>query len=141
MVQRYPKGVKIPVSKSFFTTDFDCKCTRAECTFTLLDDRIPPALEAYKEHVGDFQIDSAFRCPKHNEEEGGVDDSQHPKGTAVDCKSKVGKTGIEMAKGAESIQAFAAGGIGTYKTFAHVDVRNKRARWDYSRHVSQACPE
>lgn len=42
-------------------------------------------LQALRERVGPIIINSAYRSPAHNRAVGGARDSQHLKGTAVDC--------------------------------------------------------
>jgi hypothetical protein len=64
-------------------------------------------------------IYSGMRCQKHNERVGGVPDSAHTKGVAVDvkCHSSRGRFAIINA-------ALSAGftRIGVAKTFVHLDV-------------------
>lgn len=74
---------------------------------------------------------SGFRTPEHNAEIGGEPNSQHLLGRADDIVV-AGMSIAQLRKHAESIPAFAAGGIGYYpkKGFVHVDVRrNGPARW------------
>lgn len=50
-------------------------------------------------------------------------------GRAVDIKIE-GMTGAEIASAAEKVYHFQRGGIGTYETFVHLDVRTEGpARW------------
>ena len=132
MVNVFIKGVKIAVSEHFFSTDFDCHCKRPQCNETLINPRLPEALEDLHLLSGDFNIDSGFRCKAHNQEVGGAPNSQHTLGYAADCRSLKKLSGMEMAALAEKVPAFAAGGIGTYPIFAHCDVRLWRARWKKS---------
>jgi uncharacterized protein YcbK (DUF882 family) len=125
----YKKGICVPVSKYFSSTDFDCHCLRPNCNETTIDSRLAVALDSLFDVAGPFRIDSGYRCPAHNKEIGGVFDSQHILGKAADCKSIDSKTGAEMARFAENVLAFHEGGIGTYPSFAHCDVRPYRARW------------
>lgn len=136
MVREYPKGQRIPLgAKGIFTTaDFDCHCTREDCLVTLVADELVDGLEIYWGIAGPFVLDSAFRCYAHNADPsvGGAKDSQHPLGHAADCKSKKYR-GPGMAQLAEKVPVFREGGIGTYLTFCHVDVRGYRARWGLGR--------
>jgi uncharacterized protein YcbK (DUF882 family) len=87
-------------------------------------------LENLRARVGTpLVILSGYRCPAHNQAVGGASLSQHVQGLAADVASKA-KTPAAIAKAAEAIPQFKAGGIGTYKTWVHVDVRrNGPARW------------
>lgn len=140
MVQNYAKGDSTPFGKNFRVSNFDCQCSRSSCTYTLLDDDLAPALDLLWEIVGPFKIDSGFRCQAHNAEIGGVSDSQHTQGKASDCKSLTGKNGSQVAQAAERVPAFHAGGIGTYLTFAHCDIRGWMARWKSGLKPSQIIP-
>lgn len=66
---------------------------------------------------------------EHNAEVGGKQDSQHMFGKAADCQSLKGYSGPAMARYAEQVPRFSAGGVGVYKDFCHVDTRGYRARW------------
>lgn len=74
------------------------------------------------------RVNSGCRCPAHNRAVGGMRNSQHLRGTAADIRID-GVDPDVVASHAEAIDAF--GGIGRYDTFTHVDVRERRARWDY----------
>jgi uncharacterized protein YcbK (DUF882 family) len=65
-----------------------------------------------------FVITSGFRCQKHNERVGGVKDSAHTKGVAVDIKVGASQARYRVIRG-----AIAAGftRIGIAKTFIHID--------------------
>ena len=71
---------------------------------------------------------SGYRSPAHNKALGGVDGSQHTKGTASDIVVR-GVSPLEVAQYAEHLMP-GKGGIGVYQDFTHVDVRATRARWD-----------
>ena len=75
-------------------------------------------------------INSAFRTHEHNKKVGGEADSQHLYGRAAD----IVVTGVSPKKVAEYAETLLVGkgGIGIYekKGFCHIDVRNKKARWN-----------
>lgn len=83
-----------------------------------------------------ININSAYRSPSHNRKVGGVKNSQHVKGTAVDIVVK----GLSTEQLAYKIDELISkgimqqGGIGIYDTFVHYDIffdgKNKR-RWDF----------
>lgn len=84
-------------------------------------------LEKIRTHFGaPVIINSGCRCPAHNRKSGGVTGSQHLFGTAADIHIS-GVTSQAVADFAETI--LPGGGIGIYKTFTHIDVRQTRARW------------
>ena len=76
-----------------------------------------------------MRCNSGFRCKRHNAEVGGVEDSQHTYGTAADIVPPKGMTPQQLASMANTIPVFHQGGIGTYPTFVHVDIRGTAARW------------
>ena len=74
-------------------------------------------------------VTSGYRCPDHPLTIKRPT-SCHAKGLAADIVI-TGHTVIQMAKLAESVPAFAEGGIGLYpfNGFIHVDVRREKGRW------------
>ena len=80
-----------------------------------------------------ININSAYRSPSHNRKVGGVKNSQHVKGTAVDIVVK----GLSTEQLAYKIDELISkgimqqGGIGIYDTFVHYDIRGTKARWDF----------
>lgn len=95
-----------------------------------MDDRLVAGLEKLRKKIGAVAINSGFRCPEHNLEEGGEDKSKHLIGLAADTRSLRGLNGHAVAREAESIDVFARGGIGIYSHFTHLDVREDGpARW------------
>lgn len=74
---------------------------------------------------------SGYRTPKHNKAVGGKPRSQHMKAKAGDIKIP----GVKPKDVAQAIEKLIAekkmiqGGIGSYDTFTHYDVRGYKARW------------
>ena len=97
-----------------------------------IDNRLILALEEFRTLVGQpIHINSGFRCLVYNRYIGSNDSSQHPRGYAADIGRLSGMTIGEMTAVAESIDAFKNGGIGTYETFIHVDIRpDGPSRWE-----------
>lgn len=77
-------------------------------------------------------VDSAYRCPAHNLEVGGVPGSEHTRGTAADIRIH-GMSPRAMYEAARLVPAFLHGGIGVdeHRGYVHVDVRQHTARWCY----------
>lgn len=73
-------------------------------------------------------VNSGYRTPSHNKTVGGAANSMHMYGAAADIRPANG----DLAKLHELAKEIMAntGGIGVYKTFIHVDVRDKKARWN-----------
>ncbi|MCT4665605.1 MAG: D-Ala-D-Ala carboxypeptidase family metallohydrolase [Flavobacteriales bacterium] len=81
-----------------------------------------------------IRINSAYRSPEHNRKIGGVRNSFHTKGMAVDITIK-NKTPKQVTKGIKHLIRLGAipqGGIGLYNGFVHYDFRGYKARWDKS---------
>ena len=74
-------------------------------------------------------IHSGYRAPEYNRspQVGGAPHSQHCYGTAADI-SIPGVTPATVARCARELMPD-WGGVGIYKTFTHIDVREKKADW------------
>lgn len=117
------------LTKNFSRKEFRCKCGRRNCNAAPVDMTLVSALQKLRDYIGvPLYINSACRCVWHNRRVGGKYNSQHLCGRAADIRCDE-LTPKELAKCAEMIPEFDKGGIGTYDTFVHVDVRGKRARW------------
>lgn len=93
-----------------------------------IDSELVNVLQQIRTHFGKaVTITSAYRTPGRNKAVGGETYSQHLYGKAADIKVK-GVTPQKVAAYAEKLLP-AKGGIGTYSTFTHVDVRSTKARW------------
>ena len=85
-------------------------------------------LQKIRTHFGaSVTITSAYRTPTKNKAVGGETYSQHLYGVAADIKVD-GVSPKKVAQYAEKI-LLNTGGIGTYATFTHIDVRETKARW------------
>ena len=119
------------LTKNFSRREFRCRCGRKKCDAAPLDMRLVVALQALRDVVGhSIDVASGVRCREHNRRVGGAPGSKHLEGIAADIKCAE-LSPVELRKFAEEIPAFANGGIGIYDWGIHVDVRGKRARWDY----------
>jgi uncharacterized protein YcbK (DUF882 family) len=125
MLSGYTKRNVIQVSKNFKSTEFDCKC-KGYCSITLIDSKLVHCLQQIREHFNSpVIINSGFRCARHNRDVGGARGSQHLYGRAADIVVK----GVKPSVVADYCEAIGMGGIGRYTTFTHIDVRDKKARW------------
>ena len=83
-----------------------------------------------REKIGKpITVNSGLRCKAHNENVGGVSNSQHLYGTAADLGCPSGCTPTQMASIAEEIMGN-TGGIGTYSWGIHIDTRSTKSRWN-----------
>jgi uncharacterized protein YcbK (DUF882 family) len=123
MIEVPQGGVNFYLSEHFMTWEFRCRC----CKVVKVDENLINALEELRELAGGpIYITSGYRCPAHNKAVGGAKNSYHMKGMAADVWSR--------AVSSENIARYAGmvpliKGIGLYRNFTHVDVRDKRAYW------------
>ncbi len=113
------------VSANFRAREFACT-DGSDPIF--IDTELVNVLQKIRTHFGkSVTITSAYRTPPKNKAVGGEKYSQHLYGKAADIKV----SGIAP----KTVSAYAEkllpgkGGIGTYGTFTHVDVRETKARW------------
>lgn len=113
------------LSENFTVSEFACKDGSDKI---LIDTELVNVLQKIRNHFGKpVTINSAYRNPSYNKKIGGVSNSQHTKGTAVDiCINSISP--LEIARYTEYIMP-AKGGIGLYDNFVHIDVRASRSRW------------
>lgn len=93
-----------------------------------VDTELVKILQKIRNHFGkSITITSAYRTPTKNKAVGGEKYSFHLYGMAADIKVK-GVTPKAVATYANKLMPN-KGGIGTYSTFTHVDVRATKSRW------------
>jgi uncharacterized protein YcbK (DUF882 family) len=114
------------LSPHFSKIELACPC----CKTLKIEPRLLDALEELRGLAGKpIVVHDAYRCEKHNQEVGGVIDSEHTRGMAADVDIP-GLSLQQMYDLALQVPDFAAGGIGVYDgDFLHVDVRPHVARW------------
>ena len=114
------------ISAHFSDKEFACKCG---CGLSEPSPALMVVLEKIRDLSGDktVRIVSGRRCPKRNKQVGGAPHSQHLKGTAADIQID-GMEPSNVARIAETVLS-GYGGVGRYRTFTHVDVRQAKARW------------
>jgi len=102
----------------FKDTEFNCPCCGKGSE--LMDPNLIHILDLVREETGrPIHITSAYRCEKHNKEVGGVAESAHTEGKAVDIKCN--NSTLRMLY----VCLFCAHGIkrlGIGKTFIHIDM-------------------
>ena len=116
------------ISKDFWRHEFACPCG---CGFDTVDCELLDLLQGGRDYFGDMMIiESGCRCPAYNAlpHVGGWPRSRHMVGKAADIRVK-GFTPDQVADYLESLlQDW--GGLGRYDTHTHVDVDEKKRRWD-----------
>lgn len=114
------------VSANFKVREFACS-DGTDPVF--IADELVTLLQKIRNHFGKpITINSAYRTVAHNKAVGGAVSSQHIYGTAADIVVK-GVAPKTVAAYVEKLMPN-KGGIGIYKNFVHVDVREKRSRWN-----------
>lgn len=112
------------VSANFRVKEFACS-DGSDPVF--IDSELVSVLQKIRAHFGkSVTITSAYRTPSKNKAIGGEKYSQHLYGRAADIKVS-GVSPKKVAAYADKI--LPNGGVGTYGSFTHVDVRGTKARW------------
>lgn len=114
------------ISTHFDRSEFACKCG---CGFDTVDIELIDVLERVRSFFNaPVTINSACRCPAHNESVGGSPKSQHLFGRAADIVvSGVNPTTVYSYINGRHPNEF---GLGSYDTFTHIDSRSDGpARW------------
>lgn len=113
------------LSDNFSQSEFACEC---ECGFDDVSLELVEVLQEMRDTLEEpITINSACRCPEHNAEVGGAKRSQHLLGTAADIVVK-GCTPAFIYEYLDNKYPDTYG-VGKYKSFTHIDVRNTKGRW------------
>ncbi|MGL4853416.1 MAG: D-Ala-D-Ala carboxypeptidase family metallohydrolase [Phocaeicola sp.] len=116
------------MNKYFKRKEFACKCG---CGFDAVDAELLELATRVREFFGKpMVITSACRCPEHNTKVGGAKSSQHKIGKAIDFQIK-DVSPKEVQKALDEFLPKDKYGLGYGKTFTHLDVREKAARFSY----------
>jgi len=113
------------LSEHFNRSEFSCHCG---CGFDKVHPELINVLEDLRVKFSKpITINSGCRCEKHNATVGGEPGSQHMLGTAADIVVKDTPTDVVYAY-LDSKYPMKYG-LGLYKSWVHVDVRSRKARW------------
>ena len=123
----YKYAAEQRLSPHFRVREFHSK--HDPCDEVIVDAKLLTLLERIRNHVGKpVHINSGYRSPEYNRTlKNASPHSQHCNGKAADIWVE-GVTPQQIADIAECYLG-SSGGIGVYKNFTHVDVRNGSARW------------
>lgn len=127
------------MTKNFSISEFECKGGNCKMTADIKNNvfKLAEQLQILRDKVKKpIKINSAFRCANYNDNViKGAKHSQHKLGKAADIvvigmtPNEVHKLVCEMVECGE----LNFGGIGKYNTFTHLDIRDKKSRWDYTK--------
>ena len=120
------KEGNVQLSANFKVKEFACK-DGSDVIF--ISPELVEILQKVRNHFGKaVNINSGYRTPTYNKKIGGATYSQHTYGTAVDIRI----TGIKPKAVAQYVETLMpnSGGIGIYKNFTHIDVREVKSRWN-----------
>jgi len=114
--------------KFFKKSEFECKCGCGK----LPSMGIMVAANFIRQIAGEeIIINSAKRCKKHNEDEGGKVASRHLIGDAIDFRYMNNNTSRRLKAFHKKLIILFPDecGISLYDTFIHFDIRKRKARW------------
>lgn len=117
----------------FFTrAEFKCQCGGRYCNgypAEPAEETVRMADEIRKRVGVPLTVNSGLRCKQHNAEVGGVSNSLHTTGQAVDLSGNIAPAKLRQI--AEQVQAEmipGRGGLGLYSWGVHID-NGKKSRW------------
>ena len=114
------------ISRYFNRSEFKCPCCGKNTVDAELLDVLVSLRHTFKASV---YITSGNRCEAYNKKIGGAEKSQHIESKAADIQ--VADISPESVYNYLNQRYPNKYGIGKGKTFCHIDVRGKKARWSY----------
>ena len=80
-----PKNFSAQITTGLDHNEFKCRCQRKSCHFTLIAPSLIHSYFLLRDICGHgLNINSGYRCQAHNEDVGGIDESSHTTGHAID---------------------------------------------------------
>ncbi len=122
------------LTKNFSLNEFDCRdgSVMPPDVFSNVV-KLAKELQVLRDFIGkSITINSGYRSPDYNRSIGGASRSQHLLGKAADIRVD-GISPRELRGIIEELikdGRLKFGGIGAYTNFTHVDIRDKKARWN-----------
>ena len=128
------------LTNNFSKSEFDCK-SGEDMPLEVLENvkLLAIQLQKIRDYVGKpIRINSAYRNKAYNQAIGGVKTSQHILGKAADITIDTFTPDevvsiIENMLTNEMLGGFYIGGLGSYNSFTHVDIRDKKSRWNFKK--------
>lgn len=121
-----PTEKSVKVGKYFKVSEFKCY---DGCQQVFIAPRLVTLLDHIRENMQcAIYVNSGYRTPAHNTKVNGAINSMHLYGCAADVRPANGDL-EKLRKLAEGWMPN-SGGIGVYKTFIHVDIRDRKTRWN-----------
>ena len=122
------------MTKNFNIKEFECKCGCVMPDEVLYNvAKLVNQLQTLRDVIKTpIQINSSYRCKKHNKAIGGSLSSQHILGKAADIVVRGYDPSLEVYPLIEELineGLILQGGLGDYPTFTHYDIRKTKARW------------
>ena len=114
------------LSKNFSRSEFRCRCGAEGISLALVE-----VLQKVRDAVGPIRINSAYRCPDHNNEAGGSPKSSHLVGLAVDLHCD---NSLKRYKLISNLIAQGVRRIGIRSDFIHCDMDENKSQdvvWVY----------
>lgn len=89
MIITFKKGDDKQLSAHFNSKEFECSCKKCDQDLQYIDQDLVAKLEKVRMEYGEgIIITSGYRCPHHNQEVGGKQNSSHMAGLAADIVPK-----------------------------------------------------
>lgn len=111
------------VGKYLDLKELECKCDFKECTFTLYSTRTVEGFVATRTcFEKPIIVTSGFRCQKHNSDVGGVLNSKHCRGLALDLQPILDEDLTKRKENLDKLEKYAKLFFDTvirYDTFIH----------------------
>ena len=102
---------------------FACKCG---CGLNVIKEKVVDLVDAIQSVAPECHVNSGCRCEKHNEEEGGVVNSPHLIGDAVDISCPNSSIRYMVLR---KLFALGVKRVGIGKNFIHFDVSEEKSQW------------
>lgn len=121
------------ITENFSKSEFECR-DGSQMPYDVLQNikRLAEQLQILRDYTGkSITVNSGYRSVRYNARIGGAKGSFHKLGKAADIVVS-GMTANEVYLLIEELNTkgiMKIGGLGSYKTFTHVDIRENRARW------------
>lgn len=116
-----PKDIPFDIAFGLTHDEYKCKCDRKTCHYTLFSKKLADSYRGTRMHMGvPLYINSGYRCQEHNKGVGGVAESSHTTGNAIDISFN-GLTDTQIKKLIARCK-YHFSYVKVYKTFIHCQI-------------------